>query len=188
MGRVMKEVKRLKLDKNTIIILWGDHGWHLGDHGIWTKHTNYEQATRIPLIIKAPGYTSKNTQCNQTVETVDLYPTLTDLADLKKKSPIHKLDGKSLGPIIKDSLIDLKDHIYHSYIRKGNLGEAIRDSRYRMVRWTNLTDKNKIEYELYDYKEDPCERINIAKERKKVLNLFLEKLNSYPAAKKPILK
>ena len=140
------------------------------------------------MIIKAPGYTSKNTQCNQTVETVDLYPTLTDLADLKKKSPIHKLDGKSLGPIIKDSLIDLKDHIYHSYIRKGNLGEAIRDSRYRMVRWTNLTDKNKIEYELYDYKEDPCERINIAKERKKVLNLFLEKLNSYPAAKKPILK
>ena len=188
MGRVMKEVKRLKLDKNTIIILWGDHGWHLGDHGIWTKHTNYEQATRIPLIIKAPGYTSKNTECNQTVETVDLYPTLTDLADLKRKSPIHKLDGKSLGPIIKDSLIDLKDHIYHSYIRKGNLGEAIRDSRYRMVRWTNLTDKNKIEYELYDYKEDPSERINIAQKRKKVLNLFLEKLNSYPAAKKPISK
>ena len=107
---------------------------------------------------------------------------------MKRKSPIHKLDGKSLVPIIKDSLIDLKDHIYHSYIRKGNLGEAIRDSRYRMVRWTNLTNKNKIEYELYDYIEDPSEKINIAKERKKILNLFLEKLNSYPAAKKPILK
>ena len=186
MGRVMKEVKKLKLDKNTIIVLWGDHGWHLGDHGIWTKHTNYEQATRIPLIIKAPGYTIKNSECNQTVETVDLYPTLTDLADLNRKTPIHKLDGKSLRPIIKDSLVNIKDHIYHSYIRKGNLGEAIRNKRYRMIRWTNLKNREKVEYELYDYNKDPEERVNIANKNKKIIKFFLKKLDSYPAAKDPI--
>ena len=99
----MREIKRLELDKNTIIVLWGDHGWHLGDHGMWTKHTNYEQATRIPLIIRAPGVTKENTYCDQTVETVDLYPTLTALANLDRKIPIGTSETKCLST---ESLID----------------------------------------------------------------------------------
>ena len=183
MGRLMREIKRLKLDENTIIVLWGDHGWHLGDHGIWTKHTNYEQATRIPLIIKAPGVTNENTYCDQTVETVDLYPTLTALANLDRKIPIHNLDGKNLSPLLKDPSYLVKDHIYHSFIRQGNLGEAIRDKRYRMIRWTNLKDKDNVVYELYDYKKDPDERINIANKNMGVVKKLLKKLNTYPPAK-----
>ena len=86
-------------------MLWGDHGWHLGDHGIWTKHTNYEQSTRIPIIIKAPGITEDGSVCNQTVETVDLFPTLADLANLERKVPLQELDGKSLtARMLKDRL------------------------------------------------------------------------------------
>ena len=183
MGRLMREIKRLKLDENTIIVLWGDHGWHLGDHGIWTKHTNYEQATRIPLIIKAPGVTNENTFCDQTVETVDLYPTLTALANLDRKIPTHNLDGKNLSPLLKDPSYLVKDHIYHSFIRQGNLGEAIRDKRYRMIRWTNLKDKDNVVYELYDYKKDPDERINIANKNMGIVKKLLKKLNTYPPAK-----
>ena len=120
MGRLMSEIKRLKLYENTIIVLWGDHGWHLGDHGIWTKHTNYEQATRIPLIIKAPGITNENTYCDQTVETVDLYPTLTALANLNRKSPTHNLDGQNLTPLLNDPNYPVKDHIYHSFALRKN--------------------------------------------------------------------
>jgi len=185
-GRLMREIKRLELDENTIIVLWGDHGWHLGDHGIWTKHTNYEQATRIPLIIKAPGVTNENTYCDQTVETVDLYPTLTDLANLDRKIPIHNLDGKNLRPLLKDPGYLVKDHIYHSFIRQGNLGEAIRNDRYRMVRWTNLKDKDNVVYELYDYKNDPDERINIANKNKDIVKKLLKKLDAYPTAKRPV--
>ena len=172
--------------KNTIIVLWGDHGWHLGDHGIWTKHTNYEQATRIPLIIKAPGVTNENTYCDQTVETVDLYPTLTALANLDRKSPTHNLDGQNLTPLLNNPTYPVKDHIYHSFIRQGNLGEAIRDKRYRMIRWTNLKDRENTVYELYDYKKDPQERVNIADENKAVVKKLLKKLDTYPPAKDPI--
>ena len=186
MGRLMSEIKRLKLDENTIIVLWGDHGWHLGDHAIWTKHTNYEQATRIPLIIKAPGVTNENTYCDQTVETVDLYPTLTALANLDRKSPTHNLDGKNLTPLLNDPNYPVKDHIYHSFIRQGNLGEAIRDKRYRMIRWTNLKNRENIVYELYDYKKDPQERVNIAAENKTIVKKLLKKLDTYPPAKDPI--
>ena len=148
LGRVMREIKNLGLDENTIIVLWGDHGWHLGDHGIWTKHTNYEQSTRIPIIIKAPGITEEGSVCNQTVETVDLFPTLADLANLERKVPLQELDGKSLTPLLKDPSKPVKDHIYHAYIRQGYLGEAIRNKRYRMIRWTHLKEENNTVYEL----------------------------------------
>ena len=187
MGKVIKEIKTLGLEGNTIIVLWGDHGWHLGDHGIWTKHTNYEQATRIPIIIKAPGITSKGSICNQTIETVDLYPTIIDLAKIKKE-PFQKLDGKSITPILKDPTLLIKDHIYHAFVREGNLGEAIRDKRYRMIRWTNLKNLDKVIYELYDYNKDPQERVNISSKNNYILKKFIRKLKTYPVAKKPVTK
>ena len=189
-GRVMREVKRLGLDENTIILLWGDHGWHLGDHGIWTKHTNYEQATRIPLIISAPGITIDGSLCNQTVETVDLYPTLIDLAGLKlpETKTKYKLDGKSLSPLLKDPDVIVKDHIYHSFIRNNNIGEAIRNKRYRMIRWTNLKNKNKVVYELYDYENDPKETVNIATKNKIVLQKLIKILDAYPSARSPVVR
>jgi iduronate 2-sulfatase len=96
LGRVLDELEKLGLAENTIVILWGDHGWHLGDHGMWCKHTNYEQATHAPLLISAPGKrTSQRTRA--LVEFVDIYPTLCELAGLEK--PTH-LQGESLVPII----------------------------------------------------------------------------------------
>ena len=186
LGRVMREIKNLGLDENTIIVLWGDHGWHLGDHGIWTKHTNYEQSTRIPIIIKAPGITEEGSVCNQTVETVDLFPTLADLANLERKVPLQELDGKSLTPLLKDPSKPVKDHIYHAYIRQGYLGEAIRNKRYRMIRWTHLKEKNNTVYELYDYENDPHERINIAKKNQDVINRMSKILEHYPEPKRMI--
>jgi len=183
LGRVIDKLKRLNLDKNTIIVLWGDHGWHLGDHGIWTKHTNYEQATRIPLLIKAPGITTAGNISNQPVETVDIYPTLADLAGLVKPDGPQPIDGISLKPILKDPSIKIKDHIYHAYERQGNLGEAIRTERYRMVRWINLKDKSKVVYELYDYKKDSNETVNIAKQSPEIITKLLNMLSSYPTAK-----
>ena len=184
LGRVMTEIKNLGLDKNTIIVLWGDHGWHLGDHAMWTKHTNYEQATRIPLIIKAPEITSGGSVCNQTVETVDLFPTLADLANLKRKTPTQQLDGISLKPLLIDPTDPLKNHIYHVYIRNGYIGEAIRNKRYRMIRWTHLNDKSNIHYELYDYEKDPLEIVNISKENQDLIQEMSKLLNLYPAPKR----
>jgi iduronate 2-sulfatase len=82
-GRVLAELHRLQLDSNTIVVLWGDHGWHLGDHGMWCKHTNYEQAGRIPLIVRLPKSSAvAGSKTQAIVESVDIYPTLAELAGL----------------------------------------------------------------------------------------------------------
>lgn len=185
LGKVIDELKRLKLDENTIIVLWGDHGWHLGDHGIWTKHTNYEQANRIPIIIVAPGITQPESSTKLIAESVDIFPTLVELANLKKNSVPQPLDGTSLVPTLADGAKIIKDHAYHAYDRGGYLGEAIRTDRYRMVRWTHLRDKNKeVVYELYDYENDPKETKNIAEENMDVVSELVGKLEKYPKAKK----
>ncbi len=97
MGRVLDELDRLKLTDNTIVVLWGDHGWHLGDHGMWCKHTNYEQATRAPLFCAAPGQPGGQ-RVKDIVEFVDIYPTLCDLAGLER--PGH-LQGDSLAELVR---------------------------------------------------------------------------------------
>ena len=81
-GRLLDALDAEGLANNTVVVLWGDHGWHLGDHGMWTKHTNYEEANHIPLLIVAPGVTQPGTRTNAMTETVDLYPTLAELAGL----------------------------------------------------------------------------------------------------------
>ena len=89
--------------KNTIIVLWGDHGWHLGDHGMWCKHTNYEQAARIPLIVVAPGVAKAGAKTGALAETVDIYPTLCELAGLPAP---QGLDGASFAAALKDPAAD----------------------------------------------------------------------------------
>ena len=96
-GRLLDELDALGLRDNTVIMLWGDHGWHLGEHGIWGKATNYEIATRVPLIVSAPGTRARNVASNALVELVDMYPTLSDLANLPM--PKH-LDGRSFAPLL----------------------------------------------------------------------------------------
>ncbi|WP_246581389.1 sulfatase [Echinicola shivajiensis] len=182
-GKVLKELERLGLDENTIVVLWGDHGWHLGDHGIWTKHTNYEQANRIPIIFRAPGVTSAKSSTKQFAETVDIFPTLAGLAGLDRPDVPQPIDGINLMPTLKNGGKIIKDHAYHAFNRGGYLGEAIRTDRYRMVRWTHMKDKNKaVEYELYDYQDDPKETKNIATDEPNIVKELEAKLDKYPKA------
>src|SRR5258708_36181841 len=116
-GRVLEEMERLGLASNTIIVLWGDHGWHLGDHGMWSKHTNYEEATHIPLLIVAPGVTKPHTRTRALVETVDLFPTLLELAGLEANRISQRLEGKSVVPVLKDPHRSNKEAVFHVYPR-----------------------------------------------------------------------
>ncbi|MDB4323634.1 sulfatase-like hydrolase/transferase [Akkermansiaceae bacterium] len=169
-GKVIAELDCLKLSENTIIVLWGDHGFHLGDHGIWTKHTNYEQANRIPILIHAPGVTKSLSSTQQPAESVDIFPTLAELAGLPSPKGPQPIDGLSLVPVLKDPKTRIRDHAFHAYPKR-KLGRAIRTERYRLVEWKA---KGAAEYELYDYQTDPHETENLSEK----LPLVLEKLQA----------
>ena len=187
LGRVLDEVENLGLDENTIIVLWGDHGWHLGDHGTWTKHTNYEQAVRIPIIFYAPSVTKGGSISGQPAETVDIYTTLASLAGLPKPSGPQPIDGIDLTPVLKNTNKRIREYAYHAYNKRSHLGRAIRTERYRLVEWIPHENvRGEIEYELYDYKEDPLETKNLAKSQPDVLKDLLELLAQEPHAKKQV--
>lgn len=190
-GRVLDEFDRLELNKNTIIVLWGDHGYHLGDHGSWTKHTNYEQANRIPILISAPGL-PQGSHSSSLVETVDIFPTVCELAGLPAPTGPQPFDGKSLVPILTDGKASVKDHAYHCFPKGGRnrLGRAIRTKRYRLVEWKRMgNDSNENEsgvvYELYDYVDDPLETKNLIDDRPEVVKRLQKLLATHPAPKQP---
>ena len=179
-GKVLDAVDRLELADNTIIVLWGDHGFHLGDLGIWTKHTNYEQANRIPIIFVAPGVTAPDSVTRQLAETVDIFPTLAELAGLPAPQGPQPIDGVSLAPVLRDADKRVRDHAYHAYPRR-TLGRAIRTSRYRLVQWRPIGDVTaEAKYELYDYQQDPLETRNLIAERPKVASELQRILDRYP--------
>lgn len=199
-GKVIDELKSSGLSDNTIVVLWGDHGFHLGDLGIWTKHTNYEQANRIPILISAPGVTTPGSSTKQLAESVDIFPTLAELAGLAPPTGPQSIDGRSLVPVLKDPSTRVRDHAYHVY-PKQKLGRAIRTDRYRLVEWRAFGGpENTSEYELYDYQTDPLERRNLASDPKRsgVLSQLKSILSNYPepvarrggkkARQKPALK
>lgn len=165
-GKVVEALRKKGLDKNTVIVLWGDHGWHLGDHGLWNKHTNFEQATHTPLIVVDPSI--KPSVVTTPVEFLDVYPTICDLAGVD--NPTH-LDGRSLVNIMSNpsSTKGYKKYAVSQFPRGNKMGYSIRDSRYRYTVWvdwsnkvTNLTMVYAVE--LYDYEKDPLETQNLAKD------------------------
>jgi iduronate 2-sulfatase len=165
-GKVVAALDELGLDENTILVLWGDHGFHLGDHGIWTKHTNYEQATRIPLLLVAPGVTRAGSATNQPCGTVDLFPTLAELADLPAPAGPQPIDGLSLVPVLRDPRARVRDHTFHAFPRGKGIGRAIRNERYRLIEWKEPGAPDATaEWELYDFAEDPDETRNLASRR-----------------------
>ena len=179
-GRVIDALDQLKLSDNTIIVLWGDHGFHLGDLGIWTKHTNYEQANRIPILISAPGVTRRNSSTKQLAESVDIFPTLAELAGLPKPNGPQSIDGVSLVPVLKDSTARVRNHAYHAYPR-AKLGRAIRTNRYRLVEWLKVgAPESTAEYELYDYETDPLEKQNLAPQQVDTVAKLRKILATYP--------
>jgi iduronate 2-sulfatase len=184
LGRVLDELDRLKLAEKTVVVLWGDHGYHLGDHGMWTKHTNYEQANRIPLIVVAPGVTKAKSESAALVETVDIYPTLCELAGLTPPRGPQPMDGKSLVPILKDPGTTIRNHAYHCFPRGPRLGRAIRTERYRLVEWKGIGKPvSTAEYELYDYQADPLEAKNLAADRPQLVAEITAILAEHPEPK-----
>jgi len=179
LGLVLAALEETGLAENTIVVLWGDHGWHLGDHGFWCKHTNFEQAARIPLMVAVPG--KEGTVSSALVETVDLYPTLAELAGLPAAPG---LDGKSFAPLLEDAAAPHRDHAIHVYPRNKLLGRAIRTDRYRLVEWKEVgADPATAEWELYDYETDPGESKSLAAEKPEVLKELQAILATHPEAK-----
>ncbi|MFQ5569189.1 MAG: sulfatase [Rhodothermales bacterium] len=167
-GRLLDELERLGLRDNTIVVLWGDHGWKLGEHGSWAKMTNYEIDTRAPLIISAPNAGENGRQSNGIVEFVDIYPTLVELAGL----PVPEgLEGISAVPLLNDRERPWKKAAFSQFLREGiwiapdsivYMGYSIRTDRHRYVEWMNWDTKEYVAYELYDHRTDPDENENIA--------------------------
>ena len=180
LGRVLDALDQEGFAKNTIIVLWGDHGWHLGDHGMWCKHTNYEQAAKIPLIVAAPGGKA-GAKTGALAETVDIYPALCDLAGL----PVPKgLDGASFAATLKDTSAKTKDAVLHVYPRSQGLGRAVRTARYRMVEWKKIgAAADTAVCELYDYEKDPAETKNLAEEQPQIVAELRAILARQPEAK-----
>ncbi|HAD58100.1 MAG TPA: iduronate-2-sulfatase [Planctomycetaceae bacterium] len=180
-GKVTAELDRLELADDTIVVLWGDHGFHLGDLGIWTKHTNYEQANRIPILISAPGVTRPGSSTRQPAESVDVFPTLAELAGLPAPTGTQSIDGRSLVPVLRDPAQRVRSHAYHAY-PKQKLGRAIRTERYRLVEWRGFgAPEGTAEYELYDYESDPLETKNLASQNPQVVADLKKLLAGYPA-------
>jgi arylsulfatase A-like enzyme len=165
LGRVLDELDRLDLRKNTIVILWGDHGWKLGEHDAWCKHTNCENDTNTALLLSVPGMKQAGAKTNGIVEFVDIYPTLADLAGLPL--PPH-LEGLSFRPLLDNPARPWKQAAFSQYPRSNAgqqlMGYAMRTERYRLVVWVGRNDHSKIDaIELYDHQIDPQENQNIAK-------------------------
>jgi iduronate 2-sulfatase len=187
LGRVLDELDRLGLAANTIIILWGDHGWHLGDHGMWCKHTNYEQAAHIPFLVIVPGLTPPGARCGALVESVDLYPTLCELAGLSVPSG---LDGASFAAALKNpATAKTKEAVFHVYPRGQRgvgelIGRAVRTERYRLVEWKKAAaPADTAMLELYDYLADPEETKNLADDQPEVVARLRALLAKQPEAK-----
>ncbi|WP_298869008.1 sulfatase [uncultured Gimesia sp.] len=155
-GRVIDAVDASPHAKNTIIVLWGDHGWHLGEKHHWRKFSLWEEATRAPLMMVVPGVTKAGSQCEQAIDFMNIYPTLCELCSL----PVGKhLDGVSLVPLLKNPA---KTWDRPALTTHGRLNHAIRGNRYRLIRYRDGTE------ELYDHKHDPMEWKNLAEEAKYV--------------------
>lgn len=152
-GRILDELDRQKLTDNTIVVLWGDHGWNLGEHTLWCKHCCFETSMRIPLIVRAPGV-QKGTQTAGLTESIDLYPTLCELAELPV--PDH-CEGRSFVRLLKDPTLAWKE----AAVGRFQNGDTIRTDRYRFTQYTNPRGR-KIARMLYDHQADPHEDVNIS--------------------------
>ena len=175
-GKVLAELDRLKLRENTIVVLWGDHGYKLGDYGLWCKHTNLELDTRVPLIVSAPGSES-NVRSNSLVEIVDLFPTLAKLTNGKIPA---SCDGKSLDLVLKNPEVPVRDFALSQYPRGSTMGYSLRNQRWRYTEWISQQTKKIVARELYDLEvtDRPTENVASRAVHADLIAGFSRKLNS----------
>lgn len=166
-GKLLAELDRLDLRKDTIVILWGDHGWKLGEYSQWCKHTNFELDTHVPMIISDPDYPTGQ-RVNALTEFVDIYPTLSELCGL----PVAKdLEGASMVPLLSDPKKPWKKAAFSQYPRPKNMmGYSMRTDQYRYTEWIDQKMNEVKERELYDLKNDPlCKESIVFKPENKEL-------------------
>ncbi len=168
-GKVLEELKRLKLDKNTIIVFTSDNGYHAGEHGQFGKWTNFELGARIPLIIAAPDNNQKGKSTFSIAELVDLYPTLIEYCRLPPAPASSKLAGVSLMPILQDPVAKVKltatTQVARPLGTQDNLeivGSSIRDENFRYNAWIRVVDQVIVAEELYDLSVDIDNATNLA--------------------------
>lgn len=176
-GRLLAALERLELAERTIVVFWSDHGYHLGEHnGIWQKRTLFEQASRAPLIIRAPGIGGNGQACSRIVEFVDMYPTITALAGVAAPDG---LAGRDLSPLLEDPLRDWNGFAVTQILRPADdrlakpvMGCSIRTQRWRYTEWA----EGAAGVELYDHQADPMEFHNLAKQPDKRTRAVIQRL------------
>jgi len=165
-GKLLAHLDELNLTDDTIVVLWGDHGWHLGEHSIWGKHSLFEESLLAPMVIRAPGMNEGGVRTEKVVETVDIYPTLCELSGI---SIPEGLSGESLVGDLNNP--NSKGGTAISYFGHN---ETIRTSEYRLIRHGQ---KGELRFELYDHSKDGGETVNLAEEMPEVvkeLNRMIE--------------
>ena len=155
-GRVLDALDELGLSESTIVVLWGDHGYHLGEHGLWRKNSLFEESARAPLIFRVPGLKPRSNDCEAIVEFVDIYPTLADLAGL---APPSDLEGTSLRALLADPQAEWQRPAFTQTLYVDTPGYSVRTDRWRYTEWGKQGDQG---IELYDHDSDPKEMNNLA--------------------------
>jgi iduronate 2-sulfatase len=180
-GKVIDALEELGMAQNTIIVLWGDNGWFLGEHGFWSKHSNLERGSHVPLIVKVPWKT-RGLESSALVEFVDIYPTLCDLAGLNK--PFH-LQGKSFVPLLENPDQTWKEEVYY---RLGE-GETILTKTHAYTEWLNPKSGKSYARMLYDHRTDPEENVNVVDlpQNKDLVRSLQEKLYNHIKARDIVL-
>ena len=157
---MLDKLKATGADRNTIVVLWGDHGWHLSEKGMWAKGTLFEVSARGPVIIADPRLQTAGQASPRVVQFLDLYPTLAELCGLP---PVEGLEGTSLVPLMVDPTRRWKSAAFSQYPRPGNImGYSMRTDRYRYNEWVDRATREVKARELYDMTNDPECHVNLA--------------------------
>ena len=150
LGKVLDALENSKYAENTIIVLWSDHGQHLGEKKHWRKQALWEESTRVPLYFRVPGQKTGGKECGRVVSLLDIYPTLVDLCGLPEA---ERLEGNSLAPLIRDPGLVWEKPVLNTWYYKNH---SVRSEHWRYIRYRDGSE------ELYDHRKDPGEHINLA--------------------------
>jgi len=179
-GKVLDELERLGLADKTVVVFWSDHGFHLGEHGLWGKTSNFELDAQVPLLIATPGMKQAGKRTAALVELLDLYPTLVDVCGLPVKAG---LEGLSLRPVLNDPSTRVKTAAFTQHPRPAHMvvpgeamGYSLRDENYRYTEWRDWSTGQLLAAELYDHQSDSNETRNVAQERGALVRLLAARL------------
>lgn len=166
-GKVLDALEELELADSTVVVLWGDHGWHLGDSALWGKHTPFERAVWSPLIVRAPGAVRNGERCAALVETIDLFPTLVELCRPRQRETEHALDGTSLVPLLTGEA----EAVHTAALSYWGVATAVRSEHHRLIFTGDRSAPERVE--LYDLREGPDPTHDLAETRPEVVKRLL---------------